>query len=66
MRPTRLARAIAATASLALALAAGCGSSPDAATEEQKKDPAWIQAKLREMDKGLTPDKPIKTPAPEK
>ena len=56
---------LAAAAVLTVA-ATGCNSGSDTATEEQKKDPAWVQAKLREMDKDLTPDKPIKTPAPAK
>jgi hypothetical protein len=39
----------------------GCGSSdPGRPSEEVQKDPAWIQAKLKEMDKELTPDKPIR------
>ena len=40
----------------------GCGSGEPRATEEQKKDPAWVQSKLKEMDK----DASLKPATPKK
>lgn len=39
----------------------GCGSGgggQEGATEEQMRDPAWIQAQLKEMDKNAIPATP--------
>lgn len=45
---------------------AGCESSSggqDGATEEQKKDPAWVQQQLNEIDKDPSIPKTKPTPA---
>lgn len=56
-----LTRSVLGLATVVLAsFVSGCGSSdPGRPSEEVQKDPAWIQEKLKEMDKGLTPDKPV-------
>ncbi len=54
-------RLVLGLASIVLAgVVSGCGTGQGTtATEEQQRDPAWVQAQIREMDKNLTPDKPI-------
>jgi len=46
---------------LLAAVVAGCGSDnggQDGATEDQMKDPAWVQARIKELDKDPTVAKP--------
>ena len=43
-------RLVGLAAGFLMVLALGCGSNPREGTDEQTRDPAWVQAKLKAMD----------------
>ena len=43
---------------LALCLGGCVGTNEPTGTEDEMKNPAWVQSRIKEMDKNLIPDKP--------